>query len=99
MRYRSENKGVSQVNVSIDFADQDWYITLTRKATLMIQLEERALVAVGMSLLWFPQNPRGYPVYGHRGRGYSLMNVFDRNVACAMAMAVLPESQPLWVDR
>ncbi|KAJ0798511.1 hypothetical protein HanLR1_Chr00c2982g0863261 [Helianthus annuus] len=66
----------------------------------MIQLEERALVAAGMSLLWFPQNPRGYLVYGHKGKvGYSLMNVFDPKVAGAMAMAVLPEGQPLWVDQ
>ncbi|MFS8025545.1 hypothetical protein Hanom_Chr16g01476331 [Helianthus anomalus] len=52
-----------------------------------------------MSLLWFPQNPRGYPVYGHKGKGYSLINVFDPKVAGTMAVAVLPEGQPLLVDQ
>ncbi|MFS8023759.1 hypothetical protein Hanom_Chr16g01455311 [Helianthus anomalus] len=53
MRYRPESEGVPRVNVSISFADQDCYVTLTWKATPMIPLEEMALVAAGMSLLWY----------------------------------------------
>ncbi|MFS7998093.1 hypothetical protein Hanom_Chr12g01149601 [Helianthus anomalus] len=75
MHYRSESEGVPRVNVSIPFADEEWYKTLTRKSTPMIQLEEIALVAAGMSVLWVPQNPRAYLVYAHKGRGYSLKNV------------------------
>ncbi|KAF5802640.1 hypothetical protein HanRHA438_Chr06g0271001 [Helianthus annuus] len=98
MHYRAESEGVPRVNVSISFADQDWYTTLTRKATPMIQLEERALVAAGMSMLWVPQNRRAYPVYGHKGKAeYSLMNVFDCKVVGGMAVAALPEGEPRWV--
>ncbi|KAJ0694513.1 hypothetical protein HanPI659440_Chr15g0609651 [Helianthus annuus] len=99
MHYRSESEGVPRVNVSIAFTDEEWYKTLTRKATPMIQLEERALVAAGMSMLWVPQNPRAYPVYAHKGRGYSLMNVFDPKVAGGMAVAAMPEGEPGWVNR
>ncbi|MFS7946117.1 hypothetical protein Hanom_Chr06g00532271 [Helianthus anomalus] len=51
---------------------------------------KRALVAAGMSMLWVPQNPRAYPVYGYRGKGYNLMNVFDSNVGGAMVVVALP---------
>ncbi|KAM0061662.1 hypothetical protein Hdeb2414_s0004g00138811 [Helianthus debilis subsp. tardiflorus] len=81
------------------FTKQDWYTTLTRKVTPIVQLEERALVAARMSMLWAPQNPRGFPVYGYRGKGYSLMNVFDPKDGGAMVMAVLPEGRPLWIDQ
>ncbi|MFS7994542.1 hypothetical protein Hanom_Chr12g01107281 [Helianthus anomalus] len=63
------------------------------------KLEERALVAAGMSMLWVPQNPRAYPVYGHKGKGYSLMNVFNPKVAGGMVVAALPEGEPGWVAR
>ncbi|KAF5755531.1 hypothetical protein HanXRQr2_Chr17g0803831 [Helianthus annuus] len=69
MRYRYESEGIPRVNVSIDFTEQEWYTILTRKVTSIIQFEERALVAAGMSILWAPQNPRGFPVYGYRGKG------------------------------
>ncbi|KAJ0715807.1 hypothetical protein HanPI659440_Chr13g0505631 [Helianthus annuus] len=52
-----------------------------------------------MSMLWAPQNPRGFPVYGYKGKGYSLMIVFDPNAGGAMVVAVLPEGRPLWVDQ
>ncbi|KAM0027740.1 hypothetical protein Hdeb2414_s0019g00543701 [Helianthus debilis subsp. tardiflorus] len=94
MHYRSESEGVPRVNVSIAFADKEWYMTLTWKATPMIQLEERTLVVTGMSMLWVPQNPRAYPVYAHKGKGYCLMNVFDPKVAGGMAVAALPEGEP-----
>ncbi|MFS7977027.1 hypothetical protein Hanom_Chr10g00899391 [Helianthus anomalus] len=98
MYNRSESAGVPRVNVLISYTDQDWHTTLTRKVTPIVQLEERALVAAGMSMLWAPQNPRGFPVYGYNGKGYSLMNVFDSNLGGAMVMAVLPEGRPLWVN-
>ncbi|KAJ0435245.1 hypothetical protein HanIR_Chr17g0891201 [Helianthus annuus] len=100
MHYRSESEGVPRVAVSIAFADEDWYKTLSRRATLMIQLEERAPVAAGMSMLWVPRDPRAYLDYAHKGRaGYSLMNVFDSKVAGGMTVAALPEGEPGWVSR
>ncbi|KAJ0569803.1 hypothetical protein HanHA300_Chr05g0170721 [Helianthus annuus] len=65
MHYQAEGEGVPKVNVSINFAKQDWYKTLIRKATPISQLEERALVGAGMSMLWIPKNPRGIPVYSY----------------------------------
>ncbi|KAJ0851875.1 hypothetical protein HanRHA438_Chr14g0631841 [Helianthus annuus] len=99
MHYRSESEGVLRVAVSIAFADEDWYKTLSQRATPMIQLEEKALVAAGMSMLWVPRDPRAYPVYAHKGRGYSLMNVFDPKVAGGMAVAALREGEPGWIAR
>ncbi|MFS7999140.1 hypothetical protein Hanom_Chr12g01162501 [Helianthus anomalus] len=52
-----------------------------------------------MSLFWVPRDPRAYPVYPHKGKGYSLMNVFDPKVAGGMAMAALPEAEPVWTTR
>ncbi|KAF5797057.1 hypothetical protein HanRHA438_Chr08g0371211 [Helianthus annuus] len=78
MHYRDESEGIPRVNVSMDFVDQEWYKVLTRKATSISQVEERALVRAGMSMLWVPKNPRGIPVYGYQGKvGYSLLNVLD----------------------
>ncbi|KAM0055482.1 hypothetical protein Hdeb2414_s0006g00206671 [Helianthus debilis subsp. tardiflorus] len=52
VHYRAESEGVPMKNVSIYFVEQEWYKSLTRKATSISQLEERALVgAVGFSLL------------------------------------------------
>ncbi|MFS7968367.1 hypothetical protein Hanom_Chr09g00796591 [Helianthus anomalus] len=62
--------------------------------------KQEALVAAGMSMLWAPQNPSGFPVYGYRGKaGYSLMNVFDPKAGGAMVVAALPEGRPLWLDQ
>ncbi|KAF5814046.1 hypothetical protein HanRHA438_Chr03g0116731 [Helianthus annuus] len=69
MHYRSESEGVPRVNVSISYTEQDWYTTLTRKVTPIIQLKERALVVAEMSMLWALQNPKGFPVYGYKGNG------------------------------
>ncbi|KAJ0496998.1 hypothetical protein HanPSC8_Chr13g0556851 [Helianthus annuus] len=69
MHFRAESEGVPHINVSIDFAGQEWYKVLTRKVTSITQLEERALVGAGMSMLWAPLNPRGVPVYGYQGKG------------------------------
>ncbi|KAM0043787.1 hypothetical protein Hdeb2414_s0010g00345441 [Helianthus debilis subsp. tardiflorus] len=85
MHYRAESEEVPRVNVSVDFTEQEWHKVLTRKVTPIIQLEERTLVAVGMSMLCAPQNTRGFPIYGYQGKsGYSLMNVFDPIVGGAM---------------
>ncbi|KAM0049193.1 hypothetical protein Hdeb2414_s0008g00283051 [Helianthus debilis subsp. tardiflorus] len=53
-----------------------------------------------MSMLWPPQNPRGFPLYGYQGKaGYSLINVFDPKAGGAMVVATLPEGRPLWIDQ
>ncbi|MFS7986769.1 hypothetical protein Hanom_Chr11g01014171 [Helianthus anomalus] len=39
------------------FADEQWYKTLVARPTPMLQLDEAALVAAGMSMLWPPKNP------------------------------------------
>ncbi|KAJ0524996.1 hypothetical protein HanRHA438_Chr09g0385591 [Helianthus annuus] len=104
MHYRPESEGIPRVNVSINFADQEWYKVLTRKVTSISQLEERALVGAGMIMLWAPRNPRGIPVYGYQGKcinvadllGYSLLNVLDPKAAGAMIEAILPEGKPVF---
>ncbi|KAJ0699771.1 hypothetical protein HanOQP8_Chr10g0359831 [Helianthus annuus] len=69
MHYRAEGEGIPKIDVTINFAQQEWYKTLTRKVTSIFQLKERALVGVGMSMLWVLKNPRGIPVYGYQGKG------------------------------
>ncbi|KAJ0703892.1 hypothetical protein HanPI659440_Chr14g0556521 [Helianthus annuus] len=65
-----------------------------------VNFEEIALVAAGMSMLWAPQNPRGFPVYGYKGKaGYNLMNIFYSKAGGAMVVAALPEGRPLWLDQ
>ncbi|MFS7918811.1 hypothetical protein Hanom_Chr03g00205531 [Helianthus anomalus] len=78
----------------------EWYKVLTRKVTSITQLEERALVGAGMSMLWVPRNPRGVPVYGYQGKvGYSFLNVLDPKAAGAMVEAILPEGKSVWLDQ
>ncbi|KAM0025785.1 hypothetical protein Hdeb2414_s0021g00578651 [Helianthus debilis subsp. tardiflorus] len=66
------------------YADRNWYKTLTRVPTVIIQLDEKALVGAGMSLLWVPKDPRAAPIYAYKGKGYSLMNVMDSKVGGEM---------------
>ncbi|MFS8018565.1 hypothetical protein Hanom_Chr15g01393501 [Helianthus anomalus] len=100
MHHRSESEGVPRVAVSIAFGDEEWYKTLVRRPTPIIQLDEKALVAAGMSLLWVPRDPKAYPVYAHKGKArYSLMNVFDPKVSGGMVAAALPEGEPIWTAR
>ncbi|KAM0049004.1 hypothetical protein Hdeb2414_s0008g00280851 [Helianthus debilis subsp. tardiflorus] len=100
MHYRPKSEGVPRVNVSVDFAEQEWYKVMTRKVSPIIQLEERALVAAGMSMLWASPNPRGFPIYGYQGKaGDSLMNVFDPKAGDAMVVVVLLEGRHLWLDQ
>ncbi|KAJ0804535.1 hypothetical protein HanPI659440_Chr02g0039151 [Helianthus annuus] len=82
MHYRSESEGVPRVNVLISYTDQDWYTTLTRKVTPIIQLEERALVAAGISMLWAPQNPRAFLVYRYKGKGTAFVTCFVVAFSC-----------------
>ncbi|MFS7928369.1 hypothetical protein Hanom_Chr04g00319961 [Helianthus anomalus] len=80
-----KSEGVLWVAVSIAFTDELWYKTLTWRPTPIIQLDEKALVAAGMSLLWVPRDSRAYPVYTHKGKG--------------MAMAAFPAGEPVWTAR
>ncbi|KAM0043336.1 hypothetical protein Hdeb2414_s0010g00340071 [Helianthus debilis subsp. tardiflorus] len=65
MHYGAENEGEPKVAVVSSYADEEWYKTLTRRPTLIIQLEQKALVAAGMSLLLVPREPRAFPVYAY----------------------------------
>ncbi|KAJ0681000.1 hypothetical protein HanPI659440_Chr16g0630821 [Helianthus annuus] len=103
MHYRAKSEGVPKVAVSVSFADQEWYKAQTRRPTLIIQLEEKALVAAGMSLPWVPREPRAFSVYAYKGKctlsGYSLMNVFDPKVAGEIETTLLPVRTPAWTAR
>ncbi|KAJ0771250.1 hypothetical protein HanPI659440_Chr07g0266901 [Helianthus annuus] len=100
MHYRAEGEGIPKVDVTVDFAQQEWYKKLTHKATSISQLDERALVVAGMSMLWVPKNPRGVPAYGYQGKvGYSLLNVFDPRAGGDMIEAIQPEGRPTWLDQ
>ncbi|KAJ0762437.1 hypothetical protein HanOQP8_Chr04g0161351 [Helianthus annuus] len=100
MHYRAESEGIPKIDVTIKFAEQEWYKTLTRKATSICQIEEMALVGAGVSMLWVLKNPRGVPVYGYDGKvGYSLLNVLDPKAAGAMIEAVFAEGKPVWLDQ
>ncbi|MFS7987553.1 hypothetical protein Hanom_Chr11g01024321 [Helianthus anomalus] len=103
MHYRAGSEGVPKINVSIAFTEQEWYKTLTRKATPITQLEERPLVGVGMSMLWVPKHPRGCPCLWLSGEryqfGYSLLNALDPKAAGAMIEAILSDGKPVWLDQ
>ncbi|MFS7968063.1 hypothetical protein Hanom_Chr09g00793171 [Helianthus anomalus] len=94
------HRGVIPIYMHYRKESQEWYKVLTCKVTSITQLEERVLVAAGMSMLWAPQNPRGVPVYGYQGKvGYSFMNVLDLKAGGAMIVAYLPEGRPVWLDQ
>ncbi|KAJ0499719.1 hypothetical protein HanLR1_Chr13g0507671 [Helianthus annuus] len=100
MPYRQVSQGIPKVDVMGDYAAQDWYKKITHKATAISQLEEMALVGVGMSLLWVPKNPLGQPVYSYQGKfGYSLINVLDPKAAGAMVEAIQEDGKPTWLDQ
>ncbi|KAJ0920276.1 hypothetical protein HanRHA438_Chr05g0239511 [Helianthus annuus] len=80
-------------------ADQQWYKTLTRTPTAMLQLDEKALVATGMSLLWLPKNPRAAPIYAYKDKAYNLMNALDPEVGGEMVTQLLPEGEIPWVEQ
>ncbi|MFS7954406.1 hypothetical protein Hanom_Chr07g00629881 [Helianthus anomalus] len=50
MHYDVQSEGVPKMLIGGSYTDQQWYKTLTKSATAMLQLDEKALVAVGMSL-------------------------------------------------
>ncbi|KAJ0882675.1 hypothetical protein HanPSC8_Chr10g0412431 [Helianthus annuus] len=66
--YRLVDEGVPKLPVAA-YADEAWYKTLTRTSAAMLQLDEKALVAAGMSMLWAPTNPRPGPIYGYKNKG------------------------------
>ncbi|KAJ0699624.1 hypothetical protein HanOQP8_Chr10g0358001 [Helianthus annuus] len=99
MHYRTESEGVPKVVVAGSYAYKEWYKTVTRRPTPIIQLEEKALVSAGMSLMWVPREPTAFPVYAYKGKGYSLINVFDLKVGGEIATALLPEGEPAWTAR
>ncbi|MFS7932898.1 hypothetical protein Hanom_Chr04g00373331 [Helianthus anomalus] len=95
MHYRSVDEGIPKVDVLVGFAEQDWYKKITHKATTISQLEEMALVGAGMSLLWFPKNPLGVPIYVE----YSLLNVLDPKAVGAMVEAIREDGKPTWLNQ
>ncbi|KAJ0786101.1 hypothetical protein HanOQP8_Chr02g0051321 [Helianthus annuus] len=100
MHYQAEGEGIPKIDVTVDFAAQEWYKKVTHKASTISQLEERALVGAGMRMLWVPKNPLGVPVYGYQGRlGYSLLNVLDPKAGGAMVEAVQADGKPTWLDQ
>ncbi|KAF5807591.1 hypothetical protein HanXRQr2_Chr05g0235371 [Helianthus annuus] len=105
MHYRSVDEGIPKIDVLVGFADQDWYKKITHKATAISQLEEMALVGAGMSLLWFPKNPLGVPVYGYQGKCIwiqfvkCLLNVLDPKAAGAMVEAIQEDGKPTWLNQ
>ncbi|KAJ0801047.1 hypothetical protein HanPI659440_Chr03g0112311 [Helianthus annuus] len=100
MHHRAKSEGIPKVAVTVDFAQQEWYKKVTHKATSISQLEERALVGAGMSMLWVPKHPLGVPVYGYQGKlGYSLLNVLDPRAGGAMVEAIQAERKPTWLDQ
>ncbi|MFS8007917.1 hypothetical protein Hanom_Chr14g01266671 [Helianthus anomalus] len=83
------DEGIPKVDVTVNFAQQEWYKKLTHKGTSISQLEERALVGAGMSMLWVLKNHLGVPVYGYQGNlGYNLLNVLDPKAGGAMIKAI-----------
>ncbi|KAM0054583.1 hypothetical protein Hdeb2414_s0006g00196451 [Helianthus debilis subsp. tardiflorus] len=47
-----------------------------------------------MSMLWAPQNPGGFSIFGYQGKvGYSLMNVFDPKAGGAMVVDLAEQSE------
>ncbi|KAJ0804961.1 hypothetical protein HanPI659440_Chr02g0044091 [Helianthus annuus] len=71
IHYRNESEGVPKIMIGGSYADRDWYKTLTKTPTAMLQLEEKDLVATGMSLMWVPKDLRAAPINAHKGKGNS----------------------------
>ncbi|KAF5753391.1 hypothetical protein HanRHA438_Chr17g0790281 [Helianthus annuus] len=99
MHYRSESEGVPKMLVGGAYADREWYKTLKRVPTAIIQLEENALFGAGMSLMWVPRDPRAVPIYAYKGKGYRLIYVLDPEVGGEMTARLLPEEEKPWVEQ
>ncbi|MFS8018116.1 hypothetical protein Hanom_Chr15g01388361 [Helianthus anomalus] len=67
--------------------------------TAIVQLEEKTLVAAGMSMMWDTRDPSVAPIYAFRSKGYNLMNVLDPEVGGEMTTRILPEGERPWVDQ
>ncbi|KAF5762613.1 hypothetical protein HanRHA438_Chr15g0683001 [Helianthus annuus] len=98
MHVRRPNEKVPKEPV-IEFVDQQWYKTFVGRPTPMLQLDEAALVAAGMSMLWAPKNPRHAPAYGYKGNSYGLMNALNPKVCGEMAARIHPEGELPWLEQ
>ncbi|KAJ0947067.1 hypothetical protein HanRHA438_Chr01g0011051 [Helianthus annuus] len=53
------------------------------------RLKERDLVAVGLSMLWAPQNPRGFPIYGYQGKDIVVINSLVKTMEMTLLMILM----------
>ncbi|MFS8035011.1 hypothetical protein Hanom_Chr17g01587971 [Helianthus anomalus] len=95
---RSEREGAPKFVIGGSYTDRDWYKTLTKVPTTIVQLEEKTLVATRMRMMWVPKGLRAAPIYAFRGKGYSLMNVLDPEVGGQMMARILLEEEKPWVE-
>ncbi|KAM0062406.1 hypothetical protein Hdeb2414_s0004g00147801 [Helianthus debilis subsp. tardiflorus] len=94
MHYRLADEGVPKPPV-VPYAEEQWYKTLTRNPIMMLQLDEKALVAAGMSMLWAPKNYRAAPISAYKNKEFllaadGLMNALDPNIRGEMVARLLP---------
>ncbi|KAJ0746190.1 hypothetical protein HanOQP8_Chr05g0174661 [Helianthus annuus] len=68
MHYRSPEEGIPKLPL-ISYAEEQWYKTLIKNPTQMLQLDEKALVTTSMSMMWAPSNPSVAPIYGYKNKG------------------------------
>ncbi|KAF5759323.1 hypothetical protein HanXRQr2_Chr16g0739861 [Helianthus annuus] len=98
MQFRCANKKVPKEKL-IPFAEEQWYKTLTARPTPMCQLDESALVAESMSMLWAPKNPRHTPIYSYKGKAYNMINAIDVKVGGEMTVRILPDGKLHWLEQ
>ncbi|MFS7919116.1 hypothetical protein Hanom_Chr03g00209081 [Helianthus anomalus] len=79
----------------MSFADQQWYKTLIARPTTMLQLDEAALAAAGVSMLWALKNPRHAPAYRYKNRHKNL----DPKVGGGIAARILLEGELPWLEQ
>ncbi|KAM0023947.1 hypothetical protein Hdeb2414_s0022g00610131 [Helianthus debilis subsp. tardiflorus] len=89
MHYHHREEGIPKLLV-VSYADEQSYKTLTKQPTAMLQLDEKALVAAGMSMLWAPTNPRG---------AYGFINALDPKVGGEMVTRLFPERVLPWLEQ
>ncbi|KAJ0618302.1 hypothetical protein HanPSC8_Chr02g0057501 [Helianthus annuus] len=98
MNYRHPDEGIPKLPV-VAYVDEQWYKTLIARPTPMLQLEEAALVAAGMIMLWVSTNPMGAPVCGNYFAAYGLMIALKLKVGGMMVTRVLPEGELSWLEQ
>ncbi|KAF5804550.1 hypothetical protein HanRHA438_Chr05g0207951 [Helianthus annuus] len=87
MHYRSPDEGIPKLPL-IPYAEEQWYKTLIKNPTPMLQLDEKALVTTSMSMMWAPSNPSAAPIYGYKNK-----------VGGDMVVRVLPEGERPWLQQ